>query len=418
MPLFIKAKLLSLSMVAYTTKIHQSIFQSSLRYLSLTQRLPLSLPSCSFSSSGSGSGSSQESNFPNLLNHKDWLSPNEVIKIFQTLKEPNSLLPVLTQLSKRKDYKPNEALYTTVINKLAQAKNFDGIEEVMKRIKGETSYRLTDDFFYNVIKIYGNVAGRINRAIETLFDMPNYHCWPTVRTFNFVLNLLVSTKQFDIIHEVYMGASKLGVEIDACCLNIIIKGLCGCRDLDAAFYVLDEFPKQNCIPNVRTFSTLMHGLCERGRVEEAFQLLERMEKEGIDPDTITFNILISGLRKQGRVEQSIVLFDRMMLKGCGPNPGTYQEILYALLGAKKFVKAKDFMRRMIFKGVNPSFESYKLAIQGLCNQNLLEDVEWVLKQMVLHDFVPKMGMWSQVLQCIFSGSDSFNCIPFEEIIKN
>ncbi|KAM7492482.1 hypothetical protein LguiA_035403 [Lonicera macranthoides] len=406
-------------MLAYTSKIHQSIiFQSYLRYLSLARRLPLSLPSCSFSTSGSGSGSSQESNFPNLLNHKDWLSPNEVVNIFHTLKEPNSLLPALNQLSKRKDYKPNEALYTTVINKLAQAKNFDGIEEVMERIKGEKGYRLTDDFFYNVIKIYGNVAGRINRAIETLFDMPNYHCWPTVRTFNFVLNLLVSSKQFDIIHEVYMGASKLGVEIDACCLNIIIKGLCGCDDLDAAFYVLDEFPKQNCIPNVRTFSTLMHGLCERGRVEEAFQLLERMEKEGIDPDTITFNILISGLRKQGRVEQSIVLFDRMMLKGCDPNPGTYQEILYALLGAKKFVEAKDFMRRMIFKGVNPSFQSYKLAIQGLCNQNLLEDVEWVLKQMVLHDFVPKMGTWRQILQCIFSGSGSFNCITCEEIIKN
>ncbi|KAA8526710.1 hypothetical protein F0562_009061 [Nyssa sinensis] len=277
----------------------------------------------------------------------NWLAPNEVLKIFQNLKDPNSAITVLDQLSKRKDYKPSEALYTTVINKLAVGKNFDGIEKVMRRIKLENHCRLSDDFFYNVIKIYGNVAGRINRAIETLFDMPNYNCWPTVKTFNFVLNLLVSTKQFDIVHEVYKGASQLGVEIDACCLNIIIKGLCGCGNLDAAFYVLDEFPQQNCRPNVRTYTTLMHGLCKRGRVEEAFGLYERMEREEIEPDTITFNILISGLRKQGKVEEGVVLLDRMRLKGCDPNPGTYQEVLYGLLHTNKFIEAKDVMGRMI-----------------------------------------------------------------------
>ncbi|XP_059661374.1 pentatricopeptide repeat-containing protein At3g14580, mitochondrial-like [Cornus florida] len=409
-PLIVKHWMNSSSIVGRSTKIHQPMFRPSLPYPTRIR----SVHSSSFSSSRSH----LDSDNLNILNHKDWLSPNEVLKIFQTLKDPNSVITVLNQLSKRKDYKPNEALYTTVISKLALAKNFDGIEDVMKRIKTEKSCRLSDDFFYNVIKIYGHVAGRINRAIETLFDMPNYNCWPTVKTFNFVLNLLVNSKQFDIIHEVYMGASRLGVEIDACCLNIIIKGLCGCGDLNAAFYVLDEFPKQGCRPNERTYSTLMHGLCGRGRIEEAFGLFERMEREGIEPDTITFNILISGLRKQGRVEEGIKLLDRMRLKGCNPNPGTYQEVLYGLLGTKKFVEAKEFMGRMISQGVSPSFESYKLMIHGLCKQNLLEDVDWVLKQLVWHGFVPKMGMWRQIVQCAFSKKSSYNSISFEKYVKN
>ncbi|KAI3708230.1 hypothetical protein L2E82_37395 [Cichorium intybus] len=337
-----------------------------------------------------------------LRNHKDWLSPNEVIKIFETLKDPNSTLTVLNQLSKRKDYKPNEALYTSVVNNLSKAKNFDGIEEVMNRIKVEKGCRLSDGFFYNVIRIHGLRAGRINRAIETLFEMPNYGSWPTSKTFNFVLNLLVNTKQFDAIHEVYRGAGKLGVEVDACCLNIMIKALCKNGDINAALQVLDEFPKQNCKPNVRTFSALMHGLCNLGRIEEAFSLLQKMETEGIEPDTISINILISGLRKNNQIKESIELFDRMLLKGCEPIPSTYQEILYAFLDSKKYIKAMNLAKKMTSKKMVPSFNSYKMIIYGLCEEKKMENIDLVLKEMIENGFVPKLSMWKQILRCVIS----------------
>lgn len=339
---------------------------------------------------------------PNLLRHKDWLSPPEVIRIFQTLKDPNFALPLLAQLSTRKDYNPNESLYATIINKLALARDFDSIEALMRRIKAERKCRLSDAFFRTVIKIYGHSAGRINRAIETLFDMPNYKCWPSVATFNYVLNLLVSTKQFEVVHEVYMGASKLGVEIDACCLNIIIKGLCETNEIEAALKVLDEFPQQKCSPTARTFSTIMHALCERGRLQQSFDLLERMEAEGVETDAIVFNVLISGLRKNGRGEEGSELLEKMMIKGCDPNPGTYQEVLYCLLDSKKLCEAKKLMERMIERGINPSFESYKVVIQAFCRENVVEDVEWALREMVGHGFVPKMGMWKLMVQCLFS----------------
>ncbi|KAI3804869.1 hypothetical protein L1987_26729 [Smallanthus sonchifolius] len=337
-----------------------------------------------------------------LRNHKDWLSPTEVIKIFQTLKDPNSTLNVLDQLSNRKDYKPNEALYTSVINNLSKVKKFDGIEQVMKRIKREKACRLSDGFFYNVIRIYGLGAGRINRVIETLFDMPSYSCWPTEKTFNFVLNLLVNTRNFDVIHEVYMSAGRLGVEIDACCLNIMIKGLCKNGDVDGALQVFDEMPKQGCKPNVRTFSALMHGLCEADNVEYAVSLLGKMETEGIEPDTILINILISGLRKKGQVEESIKLFDTMLLKGCEPVSSSYQEVLYALLDSRKYTEAVELTRKMSSKNMVPSFNSYKLIISGLCEEKRVGDVGSVLKQMVEDGFVPKLAMWKQMLECVLS----------------
>ncbi|GAB2284264.1 hypothetical protein Dimus_018730 [Dionaea muscipula] len=356
------------------------------------------------SSSSSSFGCQSRGDDLKKLYRNDWLSPKELLQIFESI-DSSSVLSALSHVSKRKDYKPNEAFYSLIITKLGHAGNFDAIVALLAEIKAQKSCRLSDEFFYNVIKVYGNVGGRINRAIETLFEMKDFNCWPSVKTFNFVLNLLVSSKQFDIIPRVYLGAIELGIEIDACCLNILIKGLCECGRLDDAYNVLDEFPKQGCRPNLRSYSTIMHSLCEHGRVYDAFELLTRLENEGISPDTITFNILISGLRKQGKLEEAIELLDRMMLKGCKPNLGSHQQVLYGLLEAKQFVRAKCFMNQMISRRFRPSFESYKLMILGLCTENLMEEVDLVLQHMVRHGFTPRMGMWRKTLETMFTTVD-------------
>eukprot|EP00257_Ricinus_communis_P026157 XP_025013571.1 pentatricopeptide repeat-containing protein At3g14580, mitochondrial [Ricinus communis] len=410
--------MLSRSFLVHSTKPHRLMLQCSVlphpKFI-IQDPILIFLYFNSFSALPSSSLSPPDTHYK--LNHKDWLSTTEVMRIFESIKDPNSVFSVWDQYTNRKDYKPNEALYTLVINKLAQAKNFDAIEDIMQRIKLEKSCRLSNGFFYNVIKIYGHLAGRIKVAIDTLFDMPRgYNCWPDVKTFNLVLNLLVSARIFDVVHEIYEKAPILGVEIDACCLNILIKGLCENGDLEAAFYVLDEFPKQRCKPNVRTFSTLMHYLCAKGEVNQAFGLLDRMENEGIEVDTITFNILISGLRKRGRIEEGMELLVKMKLKGCEPNAGSYQEVLYGLLDAGKFSEAKDFMDRMVCEGNGPSFVSYKKLIDGLCKEKLIGEVDCVLKQMLKQGFVPKMGMWKHIVGSMLSESGDCTSICFSQVI--
>ncbi|KAL5989976.1 hypothetical protein ACLOJK_010871 [Asimina triloba] len=304
------------------------------------------------------------------LDHKDWLAPNEVLKIFRRLKDPEVVITAFRKVSKRMDYRPNEALYSLVIEKLVNARKFDAIEDLLERMKSERC-RVSEEFFYRLIKIYSNIAGNPEQAIKTLFQMPNFHCWPTVKTFNFVLNMLVDSKQFDVVHEIYLAASHLGITVDTCCFNILIKGLCQCGKLDAAFALLSELPKQGCKPNTKTYSTLMHCLCKHDRVSEAFELLESMERKGCYPDTITFNILISGLCKQRKVDYAMELLDKMRLKGCKPNSGSYQALLYGLLNCGDFVKAKDFFSQMLSEGMLPSFLSYKVLIEGLLQQYLL-----------------------------------------------
>ena len=103
------------------------------------------------------------------LFHKDWLSPNEVVQIFSTL-EPNSVLPMLHHISKRKDYKPNEALYIVIISNLGQAKYFDSIYFIFKIIRTQKFFLLSDYFFYNFINIYCNLV--VTHPLSSRLERP------------------------------------------------------------------------------------------------------------------------------------------------------------------------------------------------------------------------------------------------------
>ncbi|XP_031474957.1 pentatricopeptide repeat-containing protein At3g14580, mitochondrial-like [Nymphaea colorata] len=336
----------------------------------------------------------------NRVDHKDWLSPNEVLKVFNGIRDPQLLISTFHKVSLRKDYKPNEALYSIIMERLAYAQMFDAIEDILVRIKMERC-TLSDEFFRNLIKLFAHVGNNPERAVRALYEMPKFRCWPTVATFNCVLNMLVCTKRYETMHEVYLRASRLGVKLDACCFNILIKALCQLGKMDAAYSLVDEMPKQGCKPNRKTYATLMHYLCEQGNVDEAFQLYERTDRAGCHHDTITFNILISGLCKQKRVAEGMDLLDKMKGKGCLPNSGSYLAVIYGLLDMKKSLDAKEYLYRMISEGSAPSFKSFKLLIQGLCTERLLDDAELVLREMIRHGFVPRMGTWRRLLNRMF-----------------
>ncbi|KAI4967009.1 hypothetical protein ZWY2020_034460 [Hordeum vulgare] len=247
------------------------------------------------------------------LDHRDWLAPNEVLKIFASIRDAALITSVFRKACARRDYKPSEALYGLMIDRLAGARRFGDVEELLARARAER-FRFSDDFFYRLIKMYGNVANHPEKAMETLYAMSEYGCWPSTKTFNYVLHMLVCRQQYEVVHEVYSSAPRLGVELDTCCFNILIKGLCQFGRFNEALSLLDEMPKQDCRPNAMTYSTLMHFLCRNCRVDEAFELFERMRKEEIDADTVVYNILVSGLCREGRVTSAYDLFKSMSLR--------------------------------------------------------------------------------------------------------
>ncbi|KAG8043503.1 hypothetical protein GUJ93_ZPchr0458g22810 [Zizania palustris] len=285
------------------------------------------------------------------LDHKDWLSPNEVLKIFANIRDPCLITSAFKKACGRRDYKPNEVLYSLMVDRLASCNKFRDVEELLATARDE-NFCFSDDFFYRLIKMYGNVANHPQKAMLTLYAMPRYNCWPSTKTFNYVLHMLVCKRQYEAAHEVYLSAVRLGVQLDTCSFNVLVKGLCQFGKFDDAISLLHEMPKQECLPNLHTYSTLMYYCGKHGQVDKAFELYERMKAEDIAADTIVYNILISGLCRERRITEAFDLLKSMVPQGCYPNSGTYQVLLDGLLSSGKFVEAKGLAIMMSQEGMD------------------------------------------------------------------
>ncbi|KAK7401716.1 hypothetical protein VNO78_13415 [Psophocarpus tetragonolobus] len=354
-----------------------------------------------------GGGGNRDTAILARLKEKDWLTPKEASNLLTSLRHPSSTLSFFHLYTSRYDFLPSESLCITLISKLALSHHLHPILSLHQTLLTHPR-PFSDNLFYALIKAYAHSFHRIDIALHTLHHMPS----PSTRTFNFLLNVLVNLRLHDAARHLFLHAPRLGVPLDACTLNILIKGLCARGHLNAAFGVLGEFQGLGCQATARTYATLMKGLCEMGRVEEAFGLLEKMESGGVDADVAVFNILIGGLRKLGRVDEGWRVLEGMLGKGVSPNAVTYNEVLSGLVQNGRFHEGKDLVENMGFKGFLPSFGAYKALVLGFSDNERLQELEWVLRDMVRKGFVPRMGMWRKIVKCLVQKEENSLSLAF------
>jgi hypothetical protein len=108
------------------------------------------------------------------LDHKDWLAPNEVLKIFANIRDPSLITGVFNKACNRRDYKPSEALYSLMIDKLACARRFSDVEELLARARTE-KFRFSDEFFYRLINTFRKPSTRSLRCLGIIVGLLQRH---------------------------------------------------------------------------------------------------------------------------------------------------------------------------------------------------------------------------------------------------
>ena len=130
-------------MAAYSKWVHRSMFD----FINVDLRI-ISTSKCSASTLARFSSTKESDNFwLRRLEHKDWLAPNEVLKIFANLRDPELIVGAFGKVSSRIDYRPNETLYSLLVDKLAYARKFSTIEGLLEKAKQEKC-RLSEEFFF------------------------------------------------------------------------------------------------------------------------------------------------------------------------------------------------------------------------------------------------------------------------------
>jgi len=99
--------------------------------------------------------------------------------------------------------------------------------------------------------------------------------------------------------------------------SILIKLYGRCKDLDAAFRVINDMPqKYGFKANNAVYTCLMSACIANGHLDKAMELRLRMHKERIMPDEKTYSTLLRGTLRAGSVEQCALLVNAALDQQC------------------------------------------------------------------------------------------------------
>lgn len=193
------------------------------------------------------------------------------LHIFKLESDPQKLVHTFKQSAEQQRFRRLETPYKVTVKKLAFAKEFDAIEEILEHSL-QVSKPCSEVFIIRIIMLYG-LAGMPQHAIKTFHRMKNLNISPTIKSFNALLNALVKSENPKLAHDFYKDIDNFGVSANLKTYTIVVKAICKMNEHESALSFLDEIRKHGCEPDIFTYNVILSALYQQGKYKEAGDLL-------------------------------------------------------------------------------------------------------------------------------------------------
>jgi pentatricopeptide repeat protein len=183
---------------------------------------------------------------------------------------------------------------------------------------------LPDLITYSTLIKGFSVCGELDKALQLFTTMRNKGIRPDAIVFNSLLDGCARKQMPALCEQVVADMETAGVVPSNHSASIMIKLYGRCKDLDAAFKVIDEMPKKfGFQANNAVYTCLMSACIANGRLEQAMELRTRMLKEGVYPDEKTYSTLLRGALRANSVELCVLLVNAALDQGASRNSARY-----------------------------------------------------------------------------------------------
>jgi len=217
---------------------------------------------------------------------------------------------------KRQHVKVGLVVFNTLIDACSRVGDMDGAARLFRDMMGADC--MPDLITYSTLIKGYCVRGELDQALELFGLMRKKGIRPDAIVFNSLLDGCAKKQSLELCQQVVRAMEDAGVNPSNHSASILIKLYGRCRDLDAAFKVVDEMPrKYGFRPNAAVFTCLMSACIANGRLESAMDLRVRMIRAGEVPDEKTYSTLLRGALRSSSVESLCVLL-RAALQEDGP----------------------------------------------------------------------------------------------------
>jgi len=262
---------------------------------------------------------------------------DKVVNIFRIESDPQKLVQILKQSAKQRSFRSLLFPYEVTVKKLAFAKQFDAIEEILDHSL-QVSEPCSESFVTRIIRLYG-IAGMRQHAIKTFNQMKSLNISPTVKSFNALLNALIESKSPKLVHDFYKDIDSFGISANLITYNTVVKATCEMNEHESAFSFLDEMRKHGCKPDNSTYNTILSVLYKQGKYKEAADVLEKMS-ETCPPDALTYNTMMIILCRCDKTSDAEKVLDEMVSKGLKPSIYHFNTLIAGFCKDNNMTQAK------------------------------------------------------------------------------
>ncbi|KAL8155959.1 hypothetical protein AgCh_001131 [Apium graveolens] len=249
---------------------------------------------------------------------------------------------------------------------------------------------------------------KLDDALVVFDQMLHLKPLPNVIDFAQLLAALVKTKQYAVAVSIYRDLCLKTVPLDVVTFNTVINCFCHLNHVDYAFSLLAAIIKHGFLPNVVTYTTLIHpdvvtyttiidGLCKSGHPSVAVKLFRYMEKKGCKPDTVTYSTIIDCLCKCRLVDQALGLFRQMTAKGIMPDVITYSSLIQGLCDFNRWHDTNGLLREMNTSNISHDLHMFNILVDAYGKEGMIEDAEYVIELMIQRGHFPDVVTYNSLM---------------------
>ncbi|XP_077254005.1 uncharacterized protein LOC143892971 [Tasmannia lanceolata] len=293
-------------------------------------------------------------------------------------------------------FRGNVQFYQNAVRRLALAKQFSLIEEILEAQKKYINPS-REGLGTCLISLYGK-SGMFDLASKTFDELPQLKCPRTVKSFNALLTAALESKNFEKVGEIFNKfPSELSVTPNVVSYNILIQAFCKMGSLDSAFSVLEIMEDNGVSPDLITFNTLLNGFYVGNRISDAEMIWTKMEEHNCIPDIISFNSRLRGLVSEGKMDNAIKLVDELKSKGPKPDVFSFNALIKGFCNDGNIEEAKKIYNELGKNGCNPNRWTFEMLVPCLCEKGDFDLAIKLCEESISHSCFIDVGILQGVI---------------------
>ncbi|KFK36729.1 hypothetical protein AALP_AA4G162000 [Arabis alpina] len=275
---------------------------------------------------------------------------------------------------------PTPQAYRFVFKTLTKTSQLNNITSVLNHLETSEKFDTPESIFKDVIFTYGS-SGKIQEAINLFFKIPNFRCVPSAYTLNALLLVLVRKRSnLEMVPEILLKASRMGVRLEESTFRILIDALCRIGEVDYATELVKYMSDDCVIVDPRLYSRLLSSVCKH-KDSSCFDIVgyvEGLRKTRFSPGLRDYTVVMRFLVEGGRGKEVVSVRNQMKCDRIEPDIVCYTIILQGVIADEDYSKAEKLFDELLLLGLTPDVYTYNVYINGLCKQN---DIEGGIKMM-------------------------------------